>query len=74
MTTEPTSGEETRMARTLEAQHREGVTPTISEMADTLIDVYGFASARRIARQARGDGNYWYKVCLTIEALIRDDS
>ncbi len=60
------------MAKTLEAQHRQ-LPSTITEMADTLIEVYGYASGRRIAREVAGDNNYWEKVALVIEQGIREE-
>lgn len=69
MKKEPTA-EELRMARTLQAQRREGISPPIAEMARTLIDVYGYESGRRIARSTAGDNNYWSRVALVIDEEI----
>ena len=47
----PTTAEEGRMAKTLEAQHRAGVTPTIEEMSG--LAAVGVAVAGETLRQAK---------------------
>lgn len=70
----PTISEEGRVAKTLEAHHRGHDSTSIDAMATNLIESYGYASARRIARNVTGDLDYWERVSIVIEQKIREDA